>query len=71
MKVMIYTHDPILTLVRSKEESIDLFGEDCEEDLVEVPDAIAIECIATYQKLIDLSQKLKIIRDHHDSNRYG
>lgn len=62
MKVNIYTHDPILTLCRTEEESNELFGSDFFEDYsVEVPDELANEIMATYDKLRDLSAQLNDI----------
>lgn len=66
MKVLLYTHDPMLTLVRLPEEAVDLFGEDILEDAVEVPDALALEVHATYRKLCELSQQLARIRREND-----
>lgn len=58
MKVQIYTHDPMLTLVRTEEESKDLFGEDG-ADLTEVPDELANELIEAYNTVKRLSRELK------------
>jgi len=62
MKVLLYTHDPMLTLCRLPEEAVELFGEDAMEDAVEVPDELAREAHETYQKLKELSEKLAKIR---------
>ena len=60
MKVLIHTHDPMLTLVRLPEEAVELFGEDTlEEDGVEVPDELVLEIDKTYKRLCELSAKLK------------
>jgi len=60
MRVMIYTHDPMLTLVRSEQESVELFGQDYfDEDAKEIPDELAKELISTYKKLCNLSDQLE------------
>ena len=54
MKITIYTHDPILNLIYTKEESDELFGEDYIEDYgIEVPDDLAIKVIESYKNLIE------------------
>lgn len=62
MKVLLYTHDPMLTLCRLPEEAVELFGEDALEDAVEIPDELALEVQATYRKLCELSGRLAKIR---------
>lgn len=59
MKVFIYTHDPMLTLVYLPEEAREMFGEEVLEDCgVEVPDALAQELHDTYDKLCELSHQV-------------
>lgn len=54
MKVTIYTHDPILHLIYTKQDSDELFGEDYIEDYgIEVPDDLAIKVIESYKNLIE------------------
>ena len=66
MKVLIYTHDPILTLARSEQESIDLFGQDYfDEYAIELPDELAQELISTYEKLCVLSEQASKLREKH------
>jgi hypothetical protein len=62
MKVLIYQHDPLLTLVRDEEESIELFGkEHFEEYSIDIPEELAKDLIKTYQHLIMLSKQVKEI----------
>ena len=57
IKVVIYTHDPMLFLVRTKEQCDELFGEDYfDEYAKEVPKELADEIQATYEKLKNLSR---------------
>jgi hypothetical protein len=63
MRVLIYTHDPLLTLARLPEEAKEWFGEDVlEEDGIEVPDELVLEISRTYEKLCELSAELKKYR---------
>lgn len=62
MKVLIYTHDPMLTLVRLPNEAIELFGEDSMDDAVEIPDTLAMEITQTYKRLCELSAEVKRYR---------
>jgi hypothetical protein len=64
MKVEVYQHDPLLTLVNTPEESMADYGGDQEyynEMLelygVEIPDELVYELKSTYKKLIELSQE--------------
>ena len=60
MKYWIYTHDPVLTLVYSREEAIELFGEDALEEYgVELPDALVLEITQTYKRLLELAKELQ------------
>jgi len=64
MKVYIYTTDPMLTLCYLPAEAVEMFGEaTLEEYGREVPDALALEINETYEKLRQLSQKLKQYKD--------
>lgn len=57
-KTTITTHDPLIYLLRTREESIDLFGEDdVNETGIEVPDELIVEFNETYQKLLKLSRE--------------
>lgn len=59
MKVVLYTHDPMLTLARTPEETKELFGEDyLEEEGVEVPAGLVNEAVETYKKLVEISREL-------------
>jgi len=65
MRVEVYTHDPMLTLVRLPEESLEMYGGDkayYEEELedrgVEIPDTLVHELHDTYEKLIELSSMI-------------
>lgn len=71
MKVLIHTHDPMLTLVRLPDEAIDLFGEETlEEDGIEVPDDLVTEAHETYKKMCELSNKLHDIQYEHYRKKY-
>jgi hypothetical protein len=60
MKVMVYTHDPMLHLVYLPEEAKNLFGEEVFDDCgVEIPEALAQEIHAAYDKLCDLSSRVE------------
>ena len=68
MKVLIYTHDPMLTLCYLPDEVIELFGLDrLNEDGCEIPDSLATEIQTTYKKLCSLSQQLKAIKITYDT----
>ncbi len=67
MKVSLHTFDPMLTLVRTKEEYVDLFGEEgFEEEAYEVPDELAKEADEVYNKMIEISRKLARIKRAKD-----
>lgn len=68
MKVLLYTHDPMLTLVRTEEEAKELFGDDCMDDdcAVEIPDELAAEAQAVYNRMCEISQQLRSIRTKYD-----
>lgn len=71
MRVLIHTHDPMLTLVRLPKDAIDLFGEDVlNEDGIEIPDALAIEADLIYKKLCELSHKLSEIKKSYEEKKY-
>lgn len=60
MKVMIYTHDPMLHLVYLPEEAKEMFGEDVFDDCgVEIPEDLAQEISTTYTKLCELSNRVE------------
>lgn len=60
MKVIVYTHDPMLHLVYLPEEAKDMFGEEYLDDCgVEVPDDLAKELSDTYAKLCELSHQVE------------
>lgn len=64
MKTVIYTHDPMLTLVHSLENAVDIYGEDYIEEFgVEVPDIIVDAFIYHYEKVLELSRLLRSIED--------
>ena len=66
MKVVLYTHDPMLTLARSEDETVELFGQDYfDEYAVEVSDELAKELISTYEKLCALSHQVSKLRESH------
>jgi len=68
MKVIIYKHDPMLTLVRTKEEAEYLFGEDEDwlEDAIDIPEELAMEVVTTYKKLLDLSSRVASYKERHE-----
>jgi predicted DNA-binding protein YlxM (UPF0122 family) len=58
--VNISTHDPMINVVRSVEYCNEMFGEDYIEDYgVEIPEALAIEAQAVYQRLMEISRELE------------
>lgn len=66
MIVEVYTHDPILTLVRLPEESLDMYCGDREyyEGMLEchgvdIPDELVREISETYNRLIELSRQVE------------
>lgn len=66
MRVYLYTHDPMLTLARNEQETIELFGDDYfDEYAVEIPDVLAQELISTYKKLCSLSEQASKIKEEN------
>jgi hypothetical protein len=56
-KTIINEIDPFIYKIRTREESIDLFGEDYIDEFgFEVPDELIEEFKKTYDKLIELSK---------------
>ena len=66
MKVYLYTHDPMLTLVRSEQETLELFGDDF-DGFMEIPDELAEDLISTYKTLSLSDQAAKLKEKHEDA----
>jgi len=63
IKVELFTHDPMLTLVRSESQCKQLFDDDyLDEYGIEIHEELANEAISTYYKLLEISEKLDKIR---------
>lgn len=59
MKYIVYTHDPILTLVYRPETSAEYFGEDYAEEFgVEIPDELVNRVIESYENMIKVQDEL-------------
>jgi hypothetical protein len=60
MKVVIVTDDVFINRIRTKEEYVDLFGEEgFDEESVQVPDDLAKEAIEVYERMRMISRKLR------------
>jgi hypothetical protein len=63
IRVVLYSHNPVLTLLHLPEDAIGLYGEDgLAEEGVEIPTELAQDVVRTYKHLGDLSERLKRYR---------
>jgi len=63
MKVLIYTDDHMLTLVRPPEDTAELFTPDyLEEEGVEIPDELALKAIEIGKQVTEVSRELQKYR---------
>jgi hypothetical protein len=67
MKVIIYKHDPMLSLVRTREDILAGWDvEDFEEQAIEIPDQLALDIQTTYKKLLELSKQVAEYKEKHE-----
>jgi hypothetical protein len=63
-RVTFYTHDPVLCLVRTAEETVELFGpEELDEEGREIPDELLQRFINARDEFFAVQAELKKIKD--------
>ena len=63
MRVYFHTHDPLLTMIYTDQEAIDLFGEDSlEEDGQDIPDELVTEFVEAQKRFYAVTDKLAKLR---------